>query len=127
MYRPLLGTRKSIVNLLGRALKRGVVPDCKHGLSTRGNSEESRRPTRKSPKNKELFRIAYMDHPRVGTQKSLVDRLGRALKQGVVLDFIHGSATIGRCLTRLRLILPCKSDCHPIFGFAQFVTQFTHV
>ena len=42
--------------------------------------EESRRLTRKSTKNKELFRIAYMDRPRVGTWKSLVDRLGRALK-----------------------------------------------
>ena len=30
------------------------------------DSEESLRPTRKSPKNKELFWIAYMDRPRVG-------------------------------------------------------------
>ena len=27
----------------------------------------------------------------------------------------------------LRFILPCKSDCHPIFGITQFVMQFTHV
>ena len=27
----------------------------------------------------------------------------------------------------LRFILPCKSDCHPNFGIAQFVAQFTHV
>ena len=26
----------------------------------------------------------------------------------------------------LRFILPCKSDCHPISGIAQFVTRFTH-
>ena len=32
----------------------------------RGNLEESRWPTRKSPKNKEMFWIAYMDRPRVG-------------------------------------------------------------
>ena len=50
------------------------------GSCTRGNSEESCRRTRKSPKNEELFRIAYMDHPHVGTLKSLVDRLARALK-----------------------------------------------
>ena len=42
--------------------------------------EESRWPTRKSLKNKELFRIAHMDWPSMGTRKSLVDRLGRALK-----------------------------------------------
>ena len=30
-------------------------------------------------------------------------------------------------LNKLRFILPCKSDCHPIFGILQFVTQFTHV
>ena len=45
-----------------------------------GNLEESRRPTKKSPKNRELFRIAYMDRPCVGTRKSLVDRLRNALK-----------------------------------------------
>ena len=28
---------------------------------------------------------------------------------------------------KLRFILPCKSDCQPIFGIAQFVTRFTHV
>ena len=28
---------------------------------------------------------------------------------------------------KLRFILPCKSDCRPIFGIAQFVTGFTHV
>ena len=50
------------------------------GSSTSGNSEESRRPTRKSTKKEELFRIAYMDCPRVGTRKSLIDRLGRTLK-----------------------------------------------
>ena len=27
----------------------------------------------------------------------------------------------------LRFILPCKSDCHSIFGIVQFVTQFTHI
>ena len=51
-----------------------------HGSSTRGNSEESRRPTRKSPKNEDFFRIAYSDRPGVGIQKSLVDWLGKALK-----------------------------------------------
>ena len=54
------------------------------GSGQRGKSaEESNRPTRKSPKNEELFRIAYMDYPRLGTRKSLIDRLGRALKRGV--------------------------------------------
>ena len=47
-------------------LKQGVVSDCIHGSSTRGNSEESRLPTRKSLKNKELVRIAYINRPRVG-------------------------------------------------------------
>ena len=28
---------------------------------------------------------------------------------------------------KLRFILPCKSDCQPIFGIAQLVRQFTHV
>ena len=56
------------------------LPPPHPGSSTRWNSEQSRQPTRKSPKNEELFRIAYMDRPRVGTRKSLVDRLGRALK-----------------------------------------------
>ena len=32
----------------------------------RGNSEESRRPTQRSPKNEEFFWIAYMDRPHVG-------------------------------------------------------------
>ena len=27
----------------------------------------------------------------------------------------------------LRFILPCQSDCYPIFGIFQLVTQFTHV
>ena len=28
---------------------------------------------------------------------------------------------------KLRFILPCQSECHPIFDITQFVTQFTHV
>ena len=98
--------QKSLVDRLGRALKirscsglhtwivhawelgrvsprdseepylRSVVPDCIHGSSTCGNSEESCRPTQKSPKNKEFFRIAQMDSPPMGTRKSLVNQLG---------------------------------------------------
>ena len=30
-------------------------------------------------------------------------------------------------LSLLRFILPCKSECHTIFGITQFVTQNTHV
>ena len=30
-------------------------------------------------------------------------------------------------LNKLGIILPCKSDCHPIFGLAQFVTRCTHI
>ena len=37
-------------------------------------------PTQKSPKNEDLFRIAYMDRPPMGTWKSVANRLGRALK-----------------------------------------------
>ena len=77
---PCVGTRKSLIDRLGRALKTRSIPDCIHGLSMHGNSEESHQPTWTSPKNWELFWIAYMDPPHVGSQKSLVDRLGRALK-----------------------------------------------
>ena len=63
------------------------------------DSDKSCPPTRKSPKNKDLFRIAYMDRPRVGTRKSLVDQLGRAQKQGVVPDCIHGFSMRGMCST----------------------------
>ena len=36
-------------------------------------------------------------------------------------------ACLGGSKVRLTFILPCKSDCHPIFGISQFVTRFTHV
>ena len=46
----------------------------------RGDSKEPCRPTRKRHKNEELFRIAHMDYPHLGTWKSLPDQLRRALK-----------------------------------------------
>ena len=43
----------------------------------------------------------------------------------------HDNCCIGSNLLAicdiLRFILPCKSNCQPIFGIAQFVTRFTHV